>query len=65
MIVGLIGLTRTLAREGTKYNIKTNVIVPVSAFPLDLSLSYGSRTARGDGHASNCHAARDAQRPPT
>jgi multifunctional beta-oxidation protein len=28
--VGLIGLTRTLAREGTKYNIKTNVIVPVS-----------------------------------
>jgi multifunctional beta-oxidation protein len=28
--VGLIGFTRTLAREGTKYNIKTNVIVPVS-----------------------------------
>jgi len=29
--VGLIGFTRTLAREGTKYNIKTNVIVPVSS----------------------------------
>lgn len=28
-IVGLVGFTRTLAREGTKYNIKTNVIVPV------------------------------------
>lgn len=31
--VGLIGLTRTLAREGTKYDIKTNVIVPVSSQP--------------------------------
>lgn len=29
--MGLIGFTRTLAREGTKYNIKTNVIVPVSS----------------------------------
>ena len=28
--VGLVGFTRTLAREGAKYNIKTNVIVPVS-----------------------------------
>lgn len=29
-IVGLIGFTRTLAREGTKYDIKANVIAPVS-----------------------------------
>jgi NAD(P)-dependent dehydrogenase (short-subunit alcohol dehydrogenase family) len=28
--VGLVGLTRTLAREGAKHNIKVNVIVPVS-----------------------------------
>jgi multifunctional beta-oxidation protein len=37
--VGLIGLTRTLAREGTKYNIKTNVIVPVSYAILDTHLA--------------------------
>lgn len=30
-IVGLIGFTRTLAREGTKYDIKANVIAPVSS----------------------------------
>lgn len=30
-IVGLIGFTRTLAREGTKYDIKVNVIAPVSS----------------------------------
>ncbi|GFZ45956.1 (3R)-3-hydroxyacyl-CoA dehydrogenase [Saitozyma sp. JCM 24511] len=29
--MGLVGLTRTLAREGAKYNIKTNVIVPMAA----------------------------------
>lgn len=29
-LVGLVGFTRTIAREGAKYNIKTNVIVPVS-----------------------------------
>lgn len=28
--VGLVGFTRTLAREGAKHNIKVNVIVPVS-----------------------------------
>ena len=27
--MGLVGLTRYLAREGAKYNIRTNVIVPV------------------------------------
>lgn len=30
IIVGLIGFTRTLAREGAKYDIKVNVIAPVS-----------------------------------
>ncbi|WVO15390.1 hypothetical protein L204_103048 [Cryptococcus depauperatus] len=29
--MGLVGFTRTLAREGIKYNIKTNVIVPMAA----------------------------------
>ncbi|WWC89694.1 uncharacterized protein L201_004619 [Kwoniella dendrophila CBS 6074] len=29
--MGLVGFTRTLAREGVKYNIKTNVIVPMAA----------------------------------
>ncbi|WWC69102.1 uncharacterized protein I206_103038 [Kwoniella pini CBS 10737] len=29
--MGLVGFTRTLAREGAKYNIKTNVIVPIAA----------------------------------
>ena len=29
--VGLVGFTKTLAREGAKYNIKTNVIVPMAA----------------------------------
>ncbi|WWC60744.1 uncharacterized protein I303_103320 [Kwoniella dejecticola CBS 10117] len=29
--MGLVGFTRTLAREGAKYNIKTNVIVPMAA----------------------------------
>ena len=28
--VGLVAFTRTLAREGVKYNIKSNVMVPVS-----------------------------------
>ncbi|WVF71831.1 hypothetical protein IAT40_006640 [Kwoniella sp. CBS 6097] len=29
--MGLVGFTRTLAREGVKYNIKTNVIAPMAA----------------------------------
>ncbi|EIW66394.1 hypothetical protein TREMEDRAFT_45825 [Tremella mesenterica DSM 1558] len=29
--MGLVGFTRTLAREGEKYNIRTNVIVPMAA----------------------------------
>lgn len=33
IVVGLIGFTRTLAREGAKYDIKVNVIAPVSKSP--------------------------------
>lgn len=29
--MGLVGFTRTIAREGAKYNIKTNVIAPIAA----------------------------------
>jgi len=28
--MGLVGFTKTLAREGAKYNIKANAIAPVS-----------------------------------
>jgi len=33
--VGLVAFTKTLAKEGTKYNIKTNVIAPVRRSELD------------------------------
>ena len=35
--MGLVAFTKVLAREGAKYNIKSNVIVPVSSFTTDRS----------------------------
>jgi multifunctional beta-oxidation protein len=32
--MGLVAFTRTLAREGAKYNIKASVIAPMAASPM-------------------------------
>ena len=32
--MGLVSFTKTLAREGAKYNIKASVIAPIAASPM-------------------------------
>lgn len=58
--MGLVGFTKTLAREGEKYNIRAVAIAPVScrtsfviSFHLDLNLSGRRFGHDGDGHATS------------
>lgn len=61
--MGLVGLTRTLAREGAKHNIKVNVIVPVSCPALQSLLvrDQADSLDRCVRYDRDHHAARDAQ----
>ncbi|KAF8340524.1 putative multifunctional beta-oxidation protein [Cantharellus anzutake] len=36
--MGLVGFTKTLAREGAKYNIKASVIAPIAASPMTATI---------------------------
>lgn len=59
--MGLVGFTKTLAREGAKYNIKSTAIAPVRSVTTFEKLRYTHElfTDRRLGYDGNYHAARD------
>jgi multifunctional beta-oxidation protein len=60
--LALVGFTETLAKEGAKYNIHANVIVPIGIFtPISLIQSLTVNSCKqNDG---NCHATGHAREP--